>query len=82
MKHHFSEFGGGLNHQIATFQQMKSWIHDLEEKLKFSHHITPKQKAGLENALAQAMADRELVIQEIDDNFWDKAKDIRVHEIT
>ena len=31
---HQEEFGGGLNHQLANFQQMKSQLHDLEENLK------------------------------------------------
>ena len=43
---------------------MKSQIHDLEEKLKFSHQITPEQKTALENTLAQATVDNKVTTRE------------------
>ena len=56
---------------------MKTHIANLEGKLKATSQITPEEKANIENALAQAMVDKESAIKEKDVALFEKESVIR-----
>ena len=70
-------FGGGLDRELALFEEMKARIQNLEEQLNSAARFSLEEKTTLENSLAEEKADK---AKHIEDNratqaALDKAKD-------
>ena len=61
MKIHFNEFRGGLDHQVATFDKLRSRICELLEE---AHQITPGEKTTSYATVARAQAKKDEVVLE------------------
>ena len=51
-------FGGGLDKELALFDELKARIHTLEEELSSASRFSIEEKTALENNLAEERAEK------------------------
>ena len=51
-------FGGGLDRELAFFDELKARIQKLEEELNSAPRLSIEEKTALENALAEEKAEK------------------------